>query len=763
MLRDCVVYKYMSQLLLALLLFCMVSCNPTRFLSENEKWLYNVHLVSTDKQIKTSDYRVMVRQEPNSKWFGLFRAPLGLYCLSSVDTLSRKGAFFRRNGEHPVVYDSLLTNLSKKALQIGLQSKGYLDAYVNIQLNEVKPKKLEVTYVLIPGQRYFIKELQWNCDDSLMVSCFKKLQETSLLKKDDPLDMNILQKERSRIVNILHEYGYYKINNSYVAYIADTIKNGCGVSLIINLKRPSETVDDNKSTTYQTFKIREVKFRADSISLDYIAGIRKNIIENHVFLYPDSLYRVSDVQNTYAALNALPALNYSSITLQEVTGDSALLDAEVLLKMAKRHAVSIELEGTNTNGDLGMAAVLGYTNRNLFSGSERFALKARGAYEAISNLEGYSGKNYIEYGFEASLRTPISHLPFMRKRRGSFMRITNDFRLQYNSQNRPEFHRRVLTANWAYQWSPTNSNNKRHQLNLLSLNYVFMPWVSETFRMNYLEGTDPRNSILRSSYEDLFIMSSSYTYTFTNVQNPQLFSSIRDDRMQPSYNLHLKIETAGNLLYGISRIANVDKDESNRYIYFKNPFSQYVRFEVDFTKSFPLDERNSFVCHTYFGIAVPYGNSSIVPYEKRFFSGGANSVRGWGVRTLGPGAYSSKDGVVDFVNQTGNLKIDLSAEWRTHLFWKLDAAAFIDAGNIWNVRAYDNQKAGTFKWNEFYKQIAMSYGLGLRFNLDYFVLRLDCGMKAINPVYERSKDHFPIISPNFSRDFALHFAVGLPF
>ena len=176
-----------------------------------------------------------------------------------------------------------------------------------------------------------------------------------------------------------------------------------------------------------------------------------------------------------------------------------------------------------------------------------------------------------------------------------------------------------------------------------------------------------------------------------------------------------------------------------------------------------LDERSQLVLHAGLGIAYPYGNSTVLPFEKRYFSGGANSVRGWAVRSLGPGKYMRRDGNIDFINQTGDMKIDLNMEFRTHMFWKLDGALFIDAGNIWTLREYEEQPGGQFKLSDFWNQIAASYGLGFRFNFDYFIVRFDMGMKAVNPVYKNSREHFPIIYPKLSRDFAFHFAVGLPF
>jgi len=196
---------------------------------------------------------------------------------------------------------------------------------------------------------------------------------------------------------------------------------------------------------------------------------------------------------------------------------------------------------------------------------------------------------------------------------------------------------------------------------------------------------------------------------------------------------------------------------------FKNAYAQYVKGDFDFSKSFIINKANSLALHFGLGVAYPYGNSTILPYEKRYFSGGANSVRGWSVRELGPGSFLGNDGKIDFINQTGDMKLDMNVEYRTHLFWKFDGAVFVDAGNIWTLRDYEEQPGGQFRFDTFWRQIAVAYGLGLRLNFNYFILRLDGGMKAIHPAYEDRRRHYPIIHPNFKRDFSFHFAVGLPF
>ena len=224
--------------------------------------------------------------------------------------------------------------------------------------------------------------------------------------------------------------------------------------------------------------------------------------------------------------------------------------------------------------------------------------------------------------------------------------------------------------------------------------------------------------------------------------------------------MRVNLEAAGNWLYAVAKLTGMRKNKAGEYAILNIPFAQYVKADFDFAKNIAIDNRNSIAYHVAFGIAVPYGNAKMVPFEKRYFAGGANSVRGWSVRSLGPGSFPG-DG--NFMNQTGDLKLEGSLEYRSNLFWKLAGALFIDAGNVWTLRNYESQPGGQFRFNKFYKQIAVSYGIGLRVDLGFFIVRFDGGMKAINPAYESGRDRYPIFHPRFSRDFAFHFAVGYPF
>lgn len=348
---------------------------------------------------------------------------------------------------------------------------------------------------------------------------------------------------------------------------------------------------------------------------------------------------------------------------------------------------------------------------------------------------------------QARLQFPRFLSPFSTREFRRRSNAVSELSVSWDLQDRPEFHRRVFSAAWKYNWSNAR-RHLRYELEVPDLSYVYMPWISERFKKDYLDNVNNRNAILRYNYEDLFIMRAGFSLSYN-----------RNDDVA----IRAKVESAGNLLSLADNLSNFKKNEQGQSKIFNIAYAQYLKFDFAFTRILRFDPRNSLALHADLGIAYPYGNSKVLPFEKRYIAGGPNSVRGWSVRELGPGGFRGTDGRIDFINQTGDLKLNLNAEYRTRLFWKFDGAAFIDAGNIWTLREYSEQPDGQFRFDKFWQQIAAAYGLGLRLNFDYFILRFDAGMKAINPAYTSLKEHFPLFHPRFGRDFTFHFAVGLPF
>ncbi len=724
------------------LVLTLSSCSSTRDIPEGDAMLRKVTVVADGdyRDLNTSQLKNYVRQKGNSRWFSAVKIPLGVYSLAGSDTTRWINRTLHTIGEAPVIFDSLQARVSCENLRLALQNQGYLDAEVELYTDQ-KGKKLDAIYVLHPGTPYYIRTLRYDIRDSVMAKLLPNSKRG--LREGRQFNVNALNEERSRLTSLMQDNGYYRFHKEFITFQADTVQQDKKVDLTLVL-HPYHT-SHTQDTLHTCYTIRSIGY-ASGTPDDSVIHLRRPVLRENTFLEEGRPYSASGLQNTYNHFGRLGAVRYTNISFQ-ADPDSALLDAMIHLRTNKPSTVSFQPEGTNTAGDLGAAASLTYENRNLFRGSESLSLRLRGAYEAIRGLEGYSNQDFIEYSTEARLTFPRFIMPFLSREIRRQTIATSEVSLLYDLQNRPEFHRRVLSAGWRYRWKPQNHHDQ-YQLDLVDLNYVFMPWISETFRREYLENTSSYNAIVRYNYEDLFIMKLGFGYSYNNG-----LIAVKTN-----------LETAGNLLNVGSQLFHAQRDDMGRFRVFNIAYAQYIKGDIDFTRNLLPGYQDQLVFHFGLGLAYPYGNSKVLPFEKRYFSGGANSVRGWSVRSLGPGRYKDHDGMINFITQTGDMKLDLNMEYRTHLFWKFGGALFVDAGNIWTLRNYDEQPGGQFKLHRLLSDLAVSYGVGLRLNFDYFVLRFDLGMKAINPAYESEADeHFAIIHPRLGRDLAFHFAVGLPF
>lgn len=724
-----------------LALVFMSSCSSTKFVPDHEYLLEKVEVKSDVKGFDASALLPYVRQRANSRWFSLFKVPLGTYSLAGRDSLKWINRTLKNLGEEPVIFDSVQARISCDILASAMKNMGYMNSSVSLE-TQVRGKKLKAIYMLHPGEPYFIHSMKYDIqDDSIAALLSSDKKFSPGLKAGMPFTVNRLDQERQRITTILSEHGYYHFHKDFIYFDADTTRGSRLIDLTLRLMKYRAN-SDAEETLHPRYRVRKVEFQSpdgEDIKL------RQRILENSTMIEPGQLFSTSALQKTYDNFSRLNAVKYTNVRFTEIP-DTTLLDCHVQLSTGKRRAIIIQPEGTNTAGDLGAALSLTYENRNLFKGSELLSVQLRGAFEAITGLEGYKNENYVEYGVETKLTFPRFVAPFLSRSFRRHINATSELSASYNLQNRPEFHRRVFSAGWRYRWGEPH-HHTTYKLDLLDLNYIYMPWISETFKHEYLDSVSSRNAILRYNYEDLFIMKIGFGLSYNNGVHA----------------LKANFETAGNVLNLSSSLLSSKKNENGQYTLFNIAYAQYVKADFDYTRVFKFDTHNSLVLHGGIGVAYPYGNSKVLPFEKRYFSGGANSVRGWGVRRLGPGSYRRTNGGIDFINQTGDIKLDLNVEYRTFLFWKIHGALFVDAGNIWTLRKYDEQPGGQFRFDKFYKQIAVAYGLGLRLNFDYFILRFDAGMKAVDPAYETSHEHYPLLHPKWSRDFTFHFAVGLPF
>lgn len=762
--------------ILLYLALSLASCSATKFVPDGSYLLDEVKIHTDNKEIKPSDMRLYVRQNPNSKWFSTIKTQLYVYNWSGRDSTKWFNRFLRKIGDAPVIYNESDAIRSQEEIAKAVQNLGYMGASVK-RTTKTKKKKLKLFYEITSGKPYIVRTLKYDISDKKIAEYLRNDSTQSMLREGMLFDVNVLDAERQRITDYLLCNGYYKFNKDYITYTADTARNTHQVDLTLHLLPYKTYVGDTPKEHFQ-YKINKINFITDydvlqssalssieiNDSLHYNGFpiyykdklyLRPKVLVDNLRFASGDLYDERNVQKTYTYFGRLSALKYTNIRFFETqNGDSTQLNCYVMLTKSKHKSISFELEGTNSAGDLGAAASVSFQHRNLFRGSETFMVKFRGAYEAISGLQpGYKNHNYTEYGVETSINFPNFLFPFLTSDFKRRIKATTEFGLQYNYQLRPEFSRTIASASWSYKWM--QKQKIQHRIDLLDISYLYLPWISSQFQEDYIN-KDKDNYILKYNYENRLIVRMGYNYSYNSAGGALVNNTITTN----SYSIRAGFESAGNILYGISKMINMRKNKDGEYAILGIPYAQYLKGDFDFAKNIIIDHRNSLTFHAGIGIAVPYGNAKVVPFEKRYFSGGANSVRGWSVRNLGPGSFAG-DG--NFMNQSGDIKLDASIEYRTRLFWKFRGAAFIDAGNIWTIREYENQPGGVFEFDKFYKQIAVAYGLGLRLDLDFFVLRFDGGMKAINPKYKKAKERYPIIHPRFSRDFAFHFAVGYPF
>lgn len=770
----------------------LTGCSSTKYVPDNQYLLDKVVITSDDKDFKEADLRDYLHQRPNFKAFGLIKWQLYLYNWSGKNGKSWVNKQLRRMGEAPVVLDTMLVEQSADELERFLVNKGYIHADVTTRIDTLRHKKAVVTYMLHPNTPYRIRNYQTAISDPVIDSIahippkkrnwlsnmFKPSNEdyVSLVKEGNPFDRDLLDLERSRVTKLVRREGYYAFNKDHLAYMADSAFNQNAVDLEMYLKPYRRLKEDEsvKEEAHRPYYINKVTVVADydplksdlenSMSLRdtmkagdiYVVYanrrfIRPSALARSVYLAPGKQYDESNVEQTYSSFARLRALKNINIRFREFEeNDSLKLDCSILAAPTKLQGFGVELEGTHSAGDLGFASSVNYQHRNLFRRSETFSFKVRGAYEALGSSKSSIDGNYWEFGAETGLMFPRFVFPFVSESFKRRMKATTEFKIGYSFQTRPEYQRTILSGGWSYIWQDRLNTQSRHVFKLVDIDYVHLPKIDKAFADSLPESTRQYN------FTDQFVLGIGYTYTFNNY--------VPQNKNRNTHSLRVSVEMAGNLLYGFSKVLGAHKNDKGSYSLFGIPYAQFTKVDVDFSKNIALDAKNRVAYRIGVGVGYPYGNMTKLPFERSYFSGGANSVRGWSVRSLGPGSMGLEY-ARSFADQVGDIRLDMNLEYRTKLFWKFEMAAYVDAGNIWTFHEDASHPKANFDFSRFYKEIAFSYGLGLRADFNFFVLRFDTGMKAYDP-QQRGGKKWAIKNPNFNSrtgNFAWHFAVGYPF
>jgi len=754
----------------------LASCNSTRFVPEGKYLLNKISVKADDKNLKNEELKLHIRQKENLRILGVLKFHLGVYNLSSG---KKDNDWLKRVGEAPVLYDEFQMQKSKDQLQIFLKNKGYYNAVVkdSLVINQAK-KKLNLLFDIEAGKPYRIRNYMYSIKDKSLHGILLEDSVNQLLKPNDIFNLDVLNAERQRVATFLKDRGYYKFSEEFVRFKADTNFYSHQVDLTINVDDALLNNDETEVVPHQKYKIRNFLINP-GFKTAALTGVSQEqkldtlIDKDYRFIYSGQMkyrpvlfyninrmkdsvwYSLQNAEKTYRALNRLKQFKLINISFTEINalpGDSIpLLDCRMQLSPLPRQNFSVDVEGTNSSGNLGVAGNLNYQHRNVFGGAEVFDLQLRVARERQQINDSIF--NTQEYGFESSLTIP-KFLSFIKARQlFTFQIPETKFTVGYNYQNRPDYTRTITNLKFGYNWK--TSNYKFHTLNLVDLNYVHL-YNQNTAFINSI-----RDLYIKSSFTDHLISATNYSWMY-NTQN----INKRDDYEY----FRINVESAGSLLSLYSRLINKDKAveidtitniRSSYYEILNTRFAQYVKGDFEYRYGHMIDKSSSVVGRAFFGIGIPFGNFNVLPFEKKYFTGGANGIRAWQVRSLGPGSYKAPADI--YPNQSSDIKLEANLEYRFKMFWRMEGAFFLDAGNIWAINYKDNREGSVFKVNEFYKQIAIGSGFGVRFDFTYFLFRLDLGMKMRDPSLAEGKRFIPGNYQVSSDQFNLSFAIGYPF
>lgn len=763
-----------------LLIFCLslflYACSPTRYVGKDEYLLNRVKVKIEEKNVNTSELKKAIRQRPNTRILGVARFHLGVYNLSGSDEKKRFNRWLRSIGEAPVVYSPFLTDRSIAQLQLYLNNKGYFKATVSDSV-WFRKKKAYIEYRIQPGPVTRIENFSLQSDSGVIANelpsfspLFKMVvQDTShsLVRNNMPLDIDVLESERERITDMLRTNGYYNFSKNFIQYYADTVKVSSSeranlVMIILN------SLSD--SMVYRKYTVNNIRINldydpllsatgADSIYQKAYYGEYEVVYNNAMKIKPKVIletiqfgkgeeYNVKKVAGSYSRLQALNLFKFINIVFREYKGEEGVpyLDCEIQLTPMKRQSYNVFLEGTNNSGNIGVGGNFSYNHKNLFHGGENLTLSVWGALkkEKLKENEIFST---TEVGTELKLVTPQFWMPVFRlaEFRRDFAPKTS-ISLSYRQEHTQFYRRRVASAKFGYLWRRAD-NKWRYNFDLVDLNYVMMPFVNQEF----IDGL--KNQYVKSAYTDHMILSANFSAVFTDqiVNTTESFNYFRGN-----------LETSGNFLLGVDKLFGKRQSETAEEKFYKAfgvRYAQFVKVDGEYRFNHYINRANSVVYRLFLGCGYPYGNMKALPFEEAYYCGGANDIRAWQSRTLGPGSYFSED---RYPNSVGDFKLEANVEYRFKLFWLLEGALFLDAGNIWNINRFEN-RTGTQLGREFYKQIAVGTGVGLRLNVTFFLLRFDLGIKMHDPALSQGQ-RFVLLNHNGGfKKSVLNIAIGYPF
>jgi outer membrane protein assembly factor BamA len=772
-------------LLITVALLFFSACDVTKPLKKNEYLLtHNRFKISTPK-ISSDDLNGYLQQKPNSKLFGLFRANIAFYNMGNKGKDSKFKKWLRTKvGSAPELLDTTLIPIAVKQMGLYLNNKGYFGSVIYDSI-ALKNKKAKVYYIIKASRPYTIRNISYSIADTQVASFMMKDTSKCVIKRGRNYDAYELESERSRIAAYLLNQGYYRFSTTYVIFHIDSTTGNRQMDVNIEITNPVVPSLDNLGSfiqaTHNRYFINRIFIdpdfsllgsdtirydtvpknyrvrRADTLGTTYYFlthgkfRVKPRTIAQSVLLYSGEYYNTTVVKQSYSQISALGVYKFVNIHFEEPQvmhePHKNPLDCKIQLARAPVQSFSISTDGTNSGGALGVQAALVYQNRNIFRGAQllRLSLSAAAQMQGSIGTTGSNLFNTIEFGINGSLTFPQFFFPLKPERLPKSLRPKTVVSIGYNFQKRTDYVRYISNVAFGYTW--VQNDQIRHMLDPIEILLVkVFPDSSFSAELNSL--TDKR---LKNQYTDHIIAGLKYTFTFNNqnVHKAKDFFYIRSN-----------FETGGNLIYCANELFNSRKTSGDYYTLFGIQYAQFVRPDFDLRFYEPFSNKTSMVYRFYGGIGIAYGNSLSLPFEKAFFAGGANDLRGWKMGALGPGTYHN-DTLSNSFDQTGDMQLQINLEYRFPVYKMIKSAVFVDMGNVWILRDSPDLPGGTFHIYNFLDQVAIDVGFGIRADFDFFIFRLDPAVPIRVPYYPNN-DHW-YFSKIQLKDIIWNFGIGYPF
>lgn len=715
------------------------SCSTTRVLEDGQYRLAaNKVEVKGDSKFNPKEIESYIKQKPNSYIIFGWNPFLNLYNWSGKNPDKAVNRFIRKMGTAPVIYQPSQVESSTENIKRHLEYLGYYGSDVRSDI-DVKGKKVKVTYSVTLGKRFRIGEITYSVPDGEFKEDFLADTSEITVRSGDYLSEDALEKETELRASAMRRKGYFGFTKNYFSFEADTLNSPDTAGLLMTVKEYTRNQTPEYARPHRKYYMGKV-----TLSYDKDLKFNDKVLRNMCTLHPGDLYDEKEVNTTYSRLSALKM--FSGVNVSMNPRDSGIVDCDITLTRSRMQGFKVNLEGsTNSTGLIGISPQISYYHKNIFHGGQWLNLGFLGNFQFKYNDRSVKSN---EFGVSAGLSFPeFLGLPNSMFKGPSVPRT--EINASYNYQNRPEYTRNMISTSYGYSGSLRNGK----------FFYQFYPIQAKIVRLTNLDPnfytTLSGNPFMRDAYQNHFDVGSglvAYYTTSTALVPKETYEYAR-----------LQLDASGNVLSLFNKA--MKSDEYGSRLIWNTPYSQYIRTELTLGKTFVFGKNGgqALAIRLLGGVGYAYGNSSTIPFEKQFYSGGANSMRGWQARSLGPG-NSKADTTFVIPSQTGDVKLEANLEYRFPMFWKLCGAVFTDVGNIWTLKETDGDDGyhTHFDLKNLAGSLAADWGIGIRVDLNFLILRLDMGMKVYDPSLDTARWRSP--SQWLKKDgYTLHFGVGYPF